>query len=144
LTFLIEQSLKPAELLKKIELIEKESAAGIKRLEERITVLENNVVNWIGITFENGWEFASSEPIASFSRDHINVVRFRGLANGPSGVRAFILPVGYRPMGEAVFPLIQLGVHLGAAVVKATGPVELFLTETTNLSLDGIEYIAEH
>ena len=145
MTFLIEQSLKPAELLKKIELIEKESATGIKRLEERITALEKNVLNWIGITWENEWESGSSAYIPSFSKDHVNIVRFRGLGKGPNGVRAFTMPPGYRYSGEnELFPVVLAGVHLGAAVVYSSGAVFLYYEAGTELALNSLTYPAEN
>ena len=93
-------------------------------------------------TILNGWVAAGGNYAApSYLRDGLGFVHLRGSATGQSsGAPVLVLPVGFRPAYNGVYPAVVNG---AAGVVSISTSGEVSVTNgATSFSLDGIVFQA--
>ena len=108
---------------------------------------------WINVgaagapAFQNGWvNFGGGEAPASYYRDRLGIVHFRGLIkSGPTNSVVFTLPVGYRPGGGTPSYRFLCGASGAAAevYVNGAGNVVMFNGATTDVDLSPVSFRAE-
>lgn len=107
---------------------------------------------WIAPTLLNSWaNYGSTYATAGYLKDPLGFVHLKGaIQTGASGTSAFTLPAGYRPGGDAQFPIVIVGAgatnSLGVVYIPASsGSVTIFGTGCASFtSLSGITFLAEN
>lgn len=94
--------------------------------------------------FANGWgNFGASYAPAAYWKDENGIVHLEGLIKGGSlGIAAFVLPPGYRPDNDRIFPAYSNNTF-GTIQVTTDGSVQpMAVGSATNASyaLDGINF----
>jgi hypothetical protein len=99
--------------------------------------------------FANSWvNFGSTWAPAAYRKDAMGFVHLRGLVkSGTVNVAIFVLPVGFRPIGDLMFGVIN-DTGPGQGVVQQDGTVRqgagTGLTNTNGFhTLSGITFLAE-
>lgn len=92
----------------------------------------------------NGWgNFGGTYAPAAYWKDENGIVHLEGLIKGGTlGIAAFVLPPGYRPAADRIFPAYSNNTF-GTIQIKADGSVQPMAVGTaTNASyaLDGINF----
>jgi hypothetical protein len=93
--------------------------------------------------FQNGWgNLGVSGELAFFYMDISNCVHLQGtIKNGTVGAVAFTLPIGYRPLGNLIFPALVGGDVAGRVDVQANGGVAVIAAASTAyVTLNGISF----
>lgn len=91
-------------------------------------------------TLINSWvNFGGSSKAAGYWKDRNGTVRLEGMVkSGTSGTVAFVLPVGFRPSGLLIMPVVSNDLF-GFIQIATTGNVTL-TGSTTYVSLEGISF----
>lgn len=88
--------------------------------------------------FAGTWVAGASTPF--FFRDATGTVRIQGVVTGgATGTTIFTLPPGFKPLQQAVFPVVANGAF-GAVTVNTDGTVVHTVGSTTNVFLDSISF----
>lgn len=101
-------------------------------------------VPWVPIsTYQNGWvDYGTQWPTAGFYKDTQGIVRLRGaVKSGTVPNIIFSLPVGYRPVGLAYFPVVSNNAF-GFVSITPGGGVSIQVGTSPYVTLDGIWFQA--
>ena len=94
--------------------------------------------------FANGWSnFGSGYAPAAYWKDEDGIVHLEGLMKGGTlGIAAFVLPPGYRPAANRIFPVFSNST-IGMIQVLSDGSVQPMAVGTASnasYGLDGISF----
>ncbi|MCP4712344.1 MAG: hypothetical protein GY869_27295 [Planctomycetes bacterium] len=107
------------------------------------TILEQEP--WQATVFLNGWiDYGGGYNAAGYFKDSVGVVHLRGLVkSGSVGQVIFTLPVGYRPAGRAIHPVMTYLNVMGRVDITASGEVILIYGSNAWVSLENITFRAD-
>lgn len=94
--------------------------------------------------FQNSWaNFGGAFNTAAFRKDSMGRVHLKGLVkNGaPASATMFTLPLGYRPVGQALFAVVANNTF-GRLDIPISGGLSLQVGASAFVSLDGVAFFA--
>lgn len=96
------------------------------------------------IILNNSWvNFGNGYYNISYMKDALGFVHLRGtVKSGVIGNAIFTLPMGYRPSGQCVFPIIT-NMTTGLCAIASNGDVNPIVGNNAWFSVDGITFKAE-
>jgi hypothetical protein len=100
---------------------------------------------WITPTLINGWSnFGSGWATMQYRRDSLGMVHIKGfITGGTVGAAAFILPVGYRPTENSMYPSVTASggsTIIGRIDVYPAGDVLLNVGGNTWATFNGVRF----
>lgn len=97
---------------------------------------------WITPTYLNGWVNTSiwADSLGYF-KDEFGIVHLKGWVRNGIATKLFVLPLGYRPYRNCIFPIASQG-KFGSVTVDMSGDVYLAVYDSSNVSISGITFKA--
>lgn len=119
----------------------------IKNILQRLKDLEDNNYfreKYKAVTFTNSWvNYAAGFATATYIKDKNGFVHLKGtVKSGTVSTSMFNLPVGYRPLEQLIFTIVNNGAF-GRVDVLANGDVVLQGGSNLFVALDNIVFLSE-
>lgn len=101
--------------------------------------------SFIAPTLLNSWvDYGGAVEASGFAKTPDGVVRLKGtIKNGTLTASAFLLPTGFRPAANRLYPVVSNSVF-GYITIQSDGNVVMSSVNATFVTLDGISFVASN